>query len=129
MARPLQEFCEGGEEPLWRQVPYLSSSLAKAQVVVDTFADARDRDILNLAEEMEADVDADRRLCMSLGQPVAKQIYVELDTYAVANGSAIGLPTCGSKRIGPQQAFCRNSCPNALACQVLLLVCSRFLVM
>ncbi|CAJ1415553.1 unnamed protein product [Effrenium voratum] len=30
-------------------------------VVVDTFADARDRDILNLAEEMEADVDADRR--------------------------------------------------------------------
>ena len=29
--------------------------------VVDTFADARDRDILNLAEEMEADMEADKR--------------------------------------------------------------------
>jgi len=30
-------------------------------VVVDTFADARDRDILNLAEEMEQDLEADKR--------------------------------------------------------------------
>ena len=30
--------------------------------VVDTFADARDRDILNLAEEMEQDMEADKRL-------------------------------------------------------------------
>lgn len=30
-------------------------------VVVDTFADARDRDILNLAEEMEQDMEADKR--------------------------------------------------------------------
>ena len=30
--------------------------------VVDTFADARDRDILNLAEEMEQDMQADKRL-------------------------------------------------------------------
>ena len=29
--------------------------------VVDTFADARDRDILNLAEEMEQDMEADKR--------------------------------------------------------------------
>ena len=31
--------------------------------VVDTFADARDRDILNLAEEMEHDLEADK-LCL-----------------------------------------------------------------
>lgn len=30
-------------------------------VVVDTFADARDRDILNLADEMEQDMEADKR--------------------------------------------------------------------
>ena len=30
--------------------------------MVDTFADARDRDILNLAEEMEQDMEADKRL-------------------------------------------------------------------
>ena len=29
--------------------------------MVDTFADARDRDILNLAEEMETDMEADRK--------------------------------------------------------------------
>lgn len=31
--------------------------------VVDTFADARDRDILNLAEEMEHNLEADK-LCL-----------------------------------------------------------------
>ncbi|CAK9002187.1 unnamed protein product [Durusdinium trenchii] len=35
-------------------------------VVVDTFADARDRDILNLAEEMEQDMQADKRFLESV---------------------------------------------------------------
>ena len=34
---------------------------------MDTFADARDRDILNLAEEMEHDLEADK-LCLERGE-------------------------------------------------------------
>ena len=52
-------------EPICRSAqgcgpPYVSFS-CKVAVVVDTFAEARQRDVLNLAEEMENNVAVDRQ--------------------------------------------------------------------
>ena len=43
---------------------------------MDTFADARDRDILNLAEEMEHDLEADKLCLVEKGNPSVVDVIV-----------------------------------------------------
>ena len=81
---PLRDFCHDCAEPITpetlhilydceryaalRLIPRSGGMAGGATTeVVDTFADARDRDILNLAEEMEQDMEADKRFFYQLG--------------------------------------------------------------
>ena len=62
-----RRISRGAREGLWLVLAATTiyGATALDTQVVDTFADARDRDILNLAEEMEQDMEADKR-CSAL---------------------------------------------------------------
>jgi len=56
-------------------------------VVVDTFADARDRDILNLAEEMEQDVEADKKFLEKMFNRIDKEGSGQLSLEQLVEGA------------------------------------------
>lgn len=56
-------------------------------VVVDTFADARDRDILNLAEEMEQDVEADKKFLEKMFNRIDKEGSGQLSMEQLIEGA------------------------------------------
>ena len=68
----------------------LHASLPK--VVVDTFAEARQNDILNLAEEMEEDIEKDREALQKLFSRIDKDGSGQLSLDELIQGWTLSLP-------------------------------------